>query len=80
MGIAKLAAYLRAQTEAGVLAVDDCDVAAAQFLDSCQSTLFKPVLFNFSRRAAARCHRACRRHGGTHLPARLPGKRALGLP
>jgi AcrR family transcriptional regulator len=48
MGIAKLAAYLRAQTEAGVLAVDDCDVAAAQFLDSCQSTLFKPVLFNFS--------------------------------
>jgi len=22
-------------------------VAAAQFLDACQSTLFKPVLFNF---------------------------------
>ncbi len=48
VGIAKLAAYLRAQTEAGVLAVDDCEVAAAQFLDACQSTLFKPVLFNFS--------------------------------
>jgi hypothetical protein len=31
-----------------VLAVDDTEVAAAQFLDACQSTLFKPVLFNFA--------------------------------
>jgi AcrR family transcriptional regulator len=46
-GIASLAAYLRAQSEAGVLAVEDCEVAASQFMDSCQSTLFKPVLFNF---------------------------------
>jgi AcrR family transcriptional regulator len=36
LGIEKLAEYLRAQTEAGVLAVD-----------ACQSTVFKPVLFNF---------------------------------
>jgi AcrR family transcriptional regulator len=48
VGIARLASYLRAQTEAGVLAVEDCEVAAAQFMDACQSTLFKPVLFNFS--------------------------------
>jgi AcrR family transcriptional regulator len=47
VGIARLAGYLRAQTEAGILAVDDVEVAAAQFMDSCQSTLFKPVLFNF---------------------------------
>jgi len=47
VGIGRLAAYLRAQTEAGVLAVDDFEVAAAQFMDACQSTLFKPVLFNF---------------------------------
>jgi len=46
-GIAKLAAYLKAQSQAGVIAVDDCELAAAQFLDACQSTLFKPVLFNF---------------------------------
>ena len=46
-GIAKLAAYLQAQNQAGTIAVDDCELAAAQFLDSCQSTLFKPVLFNF---------------------------------
>jgi AcrR family transcriptional regulator len=46
-GIARLAGYLRAQTEAGVLAVEDFEIAAAQFMDACQSTLFKPVLFNF---------------------------------
>jgi AcrR family transcriptional regulator len=47
-GIAKLAAYLQAQNAAGVLAVEDCEVAAAQFIDACQATLFKPVLFNFA--------------------------------
>jgi AcrR family transcriptional regulator len=47
VGIAKLAAYLRAQTETGLLAIGDCDIAAAQFLDACKSTLFMPVLFNF---------------------------------
>jgi AcrR family transcriptional regulator len=47
-GIAMLAAYLERQVAAGVLTVDDCEVAAAQFLDACQSTLFKPVLFNFA--------------------------------
>ncbi len=31
-----------------MLAVADCEIAAAQFLDSCQSTLFKPLLFNAS--------------------------------
>ena len=47
-GIAMLAAYLKRQADAGILAIDDCEVAAAQFLDACQSTLFKPVLFNFA--------------------------------
>lgn len=46
-GIAKLAAYLRAQTEAGVLAVDDEEIAAAQFIETCHATLLKPMLFNF---------------------------------
>jgi AcrR family transcriptional regulator len=49
VGIARLADYLRAQFEAGTLAIDDFEVAAAQFMDSCQSTLFKPVLFNFAK-------------------------------
>jgi len=47
-GIKRLAAYLETQVQAGTLAIDDCEVAAAQFLDTCQSTLFKPVLYNFA--------------------------------
>jgi AcrR family transcriptional regulator len=47
-GVTRLAAYLEAQVKAGVLAVDDCEIAAAQFLEACQATLFKPVLFNFA--------------------------------
>ena len=38
VGIAKLSRYLQAQVEAGAL----------QFLESCLSSTFKPVLFNFS--------------------------------
>jgi AcrR family transcriptional regulator len=47
-GIAMVASYIKSKVDAGALVVDDCEVAAAQFLDSCQSTLFKPVLFNFA--------------------------------
>ncbi|HVY56340.1 MAG TPA: TetR/AcrR family transcriptional regulator [Xanthobacteraceae bacterium] len=47
VGIGRLADYLRAQVDAGVLRVEDCEVAAAQFVDACQSTLFKPMIFNF---------------------------------
>jgi AcrR family transcriptional regulator len=46
-GIAKVKAYLEAQVAAGVLAIDDCEVAAAQFIESCLATLFKPIVFNF---------------------------------
>jgi AcrR family transcriptional regulator len=45
-GIARLAAYLTAQVEAGVLAIEDCEVTAAQFMESCHAALFRPVLFN----------------------------------
>ena len=44
-GIERLAIYLNAQCEAGLLAIEDCEIAAAQFLDACQSTMFKPVMF-----------------------------------
>jgi len=46
-GITHLAAYLKAQVDAGVLAIEDCEVTAAQFMDACLATLFKPALFNF---------------------------------
>jgi AcrR family transcriptional regulator len=48
VGVAKLAAYLRAQIDAGVLAIEDCEVAAAQFIETCHATMFKPMLFNFA--------------------------------
>src|SRR5262247_821857 len=47
-GIARLSRYLEDQVAGGFLAILDVEVAAAQFLDSCQSTLFKPLLFNFA--------------------------------
>jgi AcrR family transcriptional regulator len=47
-GVATLGRYLESQVAAGILQVDDCELAAAQFLDSCQSTWFKPLLFNFA--------------------------------
>ena len=46
-GIAHLKAYLSAQVAAGVLKVEDCEVAAAQFIDACLATVFRPILFNF---------------------------------
>jgi AcrR family transcriptional regulator len=45
-GSAQLQSYLEAQTAAGVLAVDDCEVAAAQFIDAVTATTFKPALFD----------------------------------
>jgi AcrR family transcriptional regulator len=47
-GIAQLADYLAAQSAAGVLALEDCDVAAAQFMEACPAMLFKPMVFNFA--------------------------------
>ena len=46
-GTARVAAYLKSQVEAGVLRIEDCEVAAAQFIESCHATMFKPILFNF---------------------------------
>ena len=45
-GIATLRAYLESQVAAGNLKIDDCEIAAAQFLDSCHATIFRPMLFN----------------------------------
>ena len=46
-GLASLTAYLKAQVEAGVLDIDDCEIAAAQFIETCHATMLKPMLFNF---------------------------------
>ena len=46
-GIAQLKAYLSAQVAAGVLEIEDCEIAAAQLMEACLATVYKPVLFNF---------------------------------
>jgi AcrR family transcriptional regulator len=46
-GMSRVAAYLKAQIAAGVLEIEDPEIAAAQFLESCIATLLKPVLFGF---------------------------------
>jgi AcrR family transcriptional regulator len=43
--IARLATYLEARTEAGDLAIEDCQLAATQFMQMCQASLFMPFIF-----------------------------------
>jgi AcrR family transcriptional regulator len=47
-GIAQLAEYIAAQVEVGVLDVEDCEIAAAQFMEASHAALFKPIVFNFA--------------------------------
>lgn len=47
VGLARLMGYIEQQVKAGTLKVDDSEVAAAQFIESCHATMFKPVIFNF---------------------------------
>ena len=49
-GITRVARYIEDQVKAGVLAVPDCELAAAQFLDSCKSTTLQPLLLNARER------------------------------
>src|SRR5579871_2052369 len=43
--IGRLAAYLEARAQLGELAIDDYRLAAAQFTQMCQATLFQPFIF-----------------------------------
>lgn len=45
-GLGRFTAYLDAKVAEGVLRPHDTEVAAAQFMDSCVSLIFKPLLFN----------------------------------
>ena len=46
-GTARLRAYFEAQVAAGRLVIEDPEVAAAQFIESCHATMLKPMLLNF---------------------------------
>jgi AcrR family transcriptional regulator len=41
----RLADYLQARIEPDQLAIEDCELAAAQFMQMCQATLFLPFVF-----------------------------------
>ena len=41
----KLAAYLEAHVRSGDLAIEDCQLAATQFMQMCQASLFMPFVF-----------------------------------
>ena len=43
--IGRLSAYLQARVEAGDLAIEDCPLAASQFMMCCQASLFMPFIF-----------------------------------
>jgi AcrR family transcriptional regulator len=43
--IGRFASYLEAHVRAGELAVDDCELAASQFMVTCQASLFLPFIF-----------------------------------
>jgi AcrR family transcriptional regulator len=43
--IERLAAYLEARTRKGELAIDDCQLAASQFMEMCKASLFLPFIF-----------------------------------
>jgi AcrR family transcriptional regulator len=47
-GIEKLSGYIAAQVDAGALAVEDSEIAAAQFMEACQAMIFKSMVFNFA--------------------------------
>ena len=43
--LGKLASYLKARVEAGDLLIEDCPLAASQFMMCCQASLFMPYIF-----------------------------------
>ena len=43
--ITRLSGYLQARVAAGDLAIGDCDLAAAQFMELCKASLFLPFVF-----------------------------------
>jgi AcrR family transcriptional regulator len=43
--IGRLAGYLEARVEANELAIPDCQLAASQFMQMCQASLFLPFIF-----------------------------------
>ena len=43
--VKRLSGYLQARVASGDLAIDDCDLAASQFMELCKASLFLPFVF-----------------------------------
>ena len=71
-GIARLAAYIAAQVDAGVLVVEDSEIAAAQFMEASQAMIFKSMVFNFVRGTEPAADRARRPGCGRGLSCGVP--------
>ena len=52
--IAKLAAYLEVHVQSGDLDIEDCQLAATQFMQMCQASLFMPFVFQAAPAPSAR--------------------------
>jgi hypothetical protein len=48
-----LAEYLKARVASGDLAIDDCQLAASQFMEVCKATLFLPFVFQAAQAPSA---------------------------
>src|ERR1700752_1008673 len=48
-GIDLLSDYLKKKVKQRVVAIDDCEVVAAQLIEALLAPLFKPILFNFGK-------------------------------
>ncbi len=56
--IDRLAGYLEVHVRARSLRFDDCQLAASQFMQMCQASLFLPFIFQAAPAAFGRAHRA----------------------
>jgi AcrR family transcriptional regulator len=69
-GVSRLRDYLEYKVAAGQLAAHDCEVAAAQLVDSCSSLIFKPMMFNvIEKPSGALRERVVRQAVATYLRA-----------
>ena len=78
--INRLADYLQAHVGPDDLAIDDCGLAAAQFLQMCQATLFLPFVFQAEPAPSARAHRARGRQRDAAVSADVSGEAEVSRP
>ncbi len=72
--INRLADYLDAHVDAGELAIDDCHLAASQFMLMCQASLFLPFVFQAAPPPSPERVRGRHRQRDTDVSGRVSGE------